>query len=111
MTPQRGRPRTILGLACPAPAQAAFRLLVERCLRVVPDPRAEDLAPYGGIAGPKDPPILVAAVREGCPWLVTFNVLDFEPGHPKVTVLRPGDFVLRVRDRLAHLTPGPGEGD
>ena len=86
-----------------------FRLLVDRCLRVVPDPSPEDLAPHTGIADPKDLPILVAAVREGCPWLVTFNLRDFRPGHPDVTVLRPGDFVLRVRDLLAHLTLGPDD--
>jgi len=49
----------------------------------------------------KDLPILVAAVREGCPWLVTFNVRHFLPGHPHVTVLQPGEFVSRVRDLLA----------
>jgi hypothetical protein len=35
---------------------------------------------------------------------VTFNGRHFEPGHPAVTALRPGDFVLRVRDLLAGLT-------
>jgi hypothetical protein len=35
--------------------------------------------------------------------LVTFNVRHFQPGHPGVTVLRPGDFVLRVRELLAYL--------
>jgi len=85
-------------------ALPAFRLLVSRCLRVVPDPRPEDLMPHAGIADPKDLPILVAAVREGCPWLVTFNVRHFQPGHPNVTILRPGDFVLHVRGLLAHLS-------
>jgi len=85
-------------------ALPAFRLLVSRCLLVVPDPRPEDLMPHAGIADPKDLPILVAAVREGCPWLVTFNVRHFQPGHPNVTILRPGDFVLHVRDLLAHLS-------
>jgi hypothetical protein len=85
-------------------ALPAFRLLVSRCLRVVPDPRPEDLAAYAGAADPKDLPILVAAVREACPWLVTFNVRHFQPGHPEVTVLRPGAFVLRVRGLLAHLS-------
>lgn len=84
-------------------ALPAFRLLVSRCLRVVPDPRPEDLAPYAGAADPKDLPILVAAVREVCPWLVTFNVRHFQPGHPEITVLRPGNFVLHVRDLLTHL--------
>lgn len=85
-------------------ALPAFRLLVSRCLRVVPDPRPEDLATHAGAADPKDLPLLVAAVREACPWLVTFNVRHFQPGLPDITVLRPGDFVLRVRDLLAHLS-------
>jgi len=81
----------------------AFRLLVSRCLRVVPDPRPEDLVIYAGAADPKDLPILVVAVREACPRLVTFNAPHFRPGLPDVTVLRPGDFVLHIRDRLAGL--------
>jgi hypothetical protein len=90
---------------------STFRLLVDRCLRVVPDPHPEHLAPHIGRADPKDLPILVAAVRENCPWLVTFNLRDFQPGHPDVTVLRPGDFVLRVRDRLVHLVLEPDKVD
>ena len=83
-----------------------FRLLVSRCLRVVPDPQLEDLVPYEGIADPKDLPILVAAMRQDCHYLVTFNVRHYQPGHPDVTVLRPGEFVSRVRSLLAHLDPG-----
>ena len=56
-----------------------------------------------GMANPEDLPILVAAAREGCPWLVTFNVRHFRPGHPNVQVLRPGDLVLRIRSILAGL--------
>jgi hypothetical protein len=84
-------------------ALPGFRLIVSRCLRVVPDPAPADLSPQTGLADPKDLPILVAAMREKCPWLVTFNVRHFKPGHPDVTVLRPGGFLLRVRDLLAHL--------
>jgi hypothetical protein len=84
-------------------ALPAFRLLVSRCLRVVDNPLPEDLDSWAGMADPKDLPILVAAAREGCPWLVTFNVRHFKPGHPDVTVLRPGDLVLRVRELLAAL--------
>jgi hypothetical protein len=85
-------------------ALPAFRLIASRCLRVVPDPSVTDLQPYRGLADAADLPILVAALREGCPWLVTFNVRHYQPGHPGVAVLRPGDFLLRVRDRLARLT-------
>jgi hypothetical protein len=91
-------------LAQKVPGQLpAFRLLVSRCLRIVPRPAAEDLFAYAGLANAKDLPILVAAVREGCPFLVTFNVRHYQPGHPDLSVLRPGEFVLRVRDQLAHL--------
>ncbi|MBS1250707.1 MAG: hypothetical protein MAG431_02302 [Chloroflexi bacterium] len=80
-----------------------FRLIVSRCLQVVPDPKPEDLIPYKGAADLKDLPILIAAVREHCPYLVTFNVRHFQPGHESVKVLRPGDFVLSIRDQLSHL--------
>jgi predicted nucleic acid-binding protein len=84
-------------------ALSRFRLLVDRCLQVVPDPSSEDLSKHVGSADPKDLPILIAALRESCPWLVTFNVRHFEPGHPDVQILRPGEFVLRVRDLLTRL--------
>lgn len=89
-------------------ALPTFRLLVARCLHVVPDPTPEDLSPHTGAADPKDLSILVAALRESCPWLVTFNVRDYEPGHPDVTVLKPGDFVQHIRYLLAYLALKPG---
>ena len=88
-------------------ALPAFRLLVARCLRVVPNPSPPDLTPHAGRAHTQDLPILAAALREGCPWLVTLNVRHFQPGHPDLTVLHPGELVLRIRDQLARL---PGEG-
>jgi hypothetical protein len=81
----------------------AFQMIVHRSLQVVPDPTPDDLEPYTGLADPEDLPILVAAVQERCPWLVTFNLRHFQPGHPSVTVLRPGDFIVRVRELLALL--------
>jgi hypothetical protein len=84
-------------------ALPAFRLIISRCLHVVPDPQPNNLLPHAGLADPKDLAILVAALREGCPWLVTFNVRHFQPGHPDVTTVRPGEFVSHVRDLLAHL--------
>jgi len=85
-------------------ALPAFRIIVNRSLRVVPDPEPTELAPYAGLADPKDLPILVAAVREGCPWLVTFNVRHYRPGHPAVQVMPPGDLLQRVRTMLAGLS-------
>jgi hypothetical protein len=32
----------------------------------------------------------------------TLNIGHFQPGHPSVTVVRPGEFVLHVRDWLAR---------
>ena len=84
-------------------ALPAFRLIVSRCLRVTADPVPADLTSHVGRADPADLPLLVAALREGCPWLVTFNMRHYRPGHPEVTVLRPGDLILRVRDLLAGL--------
>lgn len=84
-------------------ALPAFRLIVSRCLRVTTDPAPGDLIPYAGLADPADLPLLVAALREGCPWLVTFNMRHYRPGQPQVLVLRPGDLIQRVHDLLAGL--------
>ncbi len=80
-----------------------FRLVVSRSLNVVPDPSHEDVRGRAGLADPKDLPILVAALKSGCPWLVTFNLRHYRPGHPNVKVLRPGGFVRRVREALAYM--------
>ncbi|MCS7179567.1 MAG: hypothetical protein N0A03_09945 [Anaerolineae bacterium] len=85
--------------ASPLPRQ----LIVHRCLRVVPDPEPRELRPYIGLAGPEDLPILVATIREGCLRLITFNVRHFRPGHSSVRVLRPGDFIIWVREVLAMM--------
>jgi len=84
-------------------ALPAFRLLVSRCLQIVPSPAAIELSAYSQLADPKDLPILVAALRTNYTWLVTFNGRHFQPGHTSMTVLRPGDFVLRVRELLTYL--------
>jgi hypothetical protein len=85
-----------------------FQLLVDRCLHVTPDPTPDELRERVGLAHPKDIPILAAALREKCPWLVTLNLADYRPGHPGVAVLRPGDFLLRVRDLLTRLSDARG---
>ncbi len=84
-------------------ALPAFHLIVSRCLQVTPTPSATECLPYHGLADPKDLPILVAAVREQCPMLITFNGRHFQPGHPDVLVLRPGEFIRRTRYLLSQL--------
>lgn len=84
-------------------ALPAFHMLVSRCIQRVPAPDADKLVAYRGLADEKDLPILVAAIMSECPFLATFNVRHYQPGSPQVRVLRPGDFVLRARERLAQL--------
>lgn len=84
-------------------ALPAFRLLVSRCLKIVPDPTQEDVQDHIGLADVTDLPILVAALQAQCAWLVTFNTRHYRPGHATVQVLPPGDFLLRVRDLLIQL--------
>lgn len=84
-------------------ALPAFQLLVSRSLKIVEDPDPKQVAAHRGLAHPEDLPILVAAVRENCDLLTTFNLLHYQPGHPSVTTLKPGDVVLRIRYLLARL--------
>jgi len=84
-------------------ALPAFRHLTSRCLKVVSNPKTAVIQSFMGKADKKDLPILVAAACENCTWLVTFNIKHFQPGIPSITILRPGDFILRVRDLLTLL--------
>lgn len=84
-------------------ALPAFQMLVQRCLQIVPAPKQTELAKYDGLADGKDLPILVAALREQCTWLVTFNIRDYRPGHQDVTVCRPGAFLQEVRHVLGRM--------
>jgi len=84
-------------------ALPAFRLLVQRCLVVVSDPEPEDLADYKDLADEKDLPILGAALKEKCSWLVTFSVRHYKPGHPDIAILKPGAFLSEVRYLLSRL--------
>lgn len=84
-------------------ALPAFHLIVNRCLQVTANPKPDELLAYQDQAHPKDLPMLVAAAQQGCAWLVTFNLRDYQPGIASVTVLEPGDLLLRIRDLLASL--------
>jgi predicted nucleic acid-binding protein len=77
-----------------------FRQLVRCCLQVVPDPELDDLSPYHGQADPKDLPLLVAALREKCSFLLTFNTRHYFPTTNTITIKRPGDFLLIIRESL-----------
>lgn len=85
-------------------ALPAFQLLVSRSLKVVVDPEPAEMEAHIGSADPADLPILIAAKREGCKLLATFNIRHYQPGIPSVTVLKPGDLVLRVRYLLSQLS-------
>jgi hypothetical protein len=84
-----------------------FRLLVDRCLAVVTNPTVDQVAPFDSLAVRQDRSILAAAVINNCPWLVSFNVRHFQPGHPAVTVLPPGDFIRKIRYLLSSLSGEP----
>ena len=81
-----------------------FRLIVSRSLRVILDPELKELRKYKGQADPKDLPILVAAIREKCSSLLTFNVRHYNPTAGKIAVQRPGEFVKTVRAVLLQIT-------
>jgi predicted nucleic acid-binding protein len=84
-------------------ALPVFRALVRTALREVPDPSLDSLKPWTGRADPKDLPVLVAAIVNGCRYLVTFNKRDyFDPPEP-LEVVEPGELVQRVRKELAAL--------
>ena len=90
-------------------AVPAFRDLVGACVRVVPDPTADEVVALSGRAHPKDLPILTAAVRDECDVLVTFNEKDYRPGHQDVEVMTPGVLVQRVRRLVAWAGARSGE--
>lgn len=82
-----------------------FRLLVQRCLTVVPVPSVEDVVKLAGQADQKDTPILAAALNNHCTHLLTFNTRHFRPIETKLVVQTPGDFLKSVRGWLSLLAP------
>jgi predicted nucleic acid-binding protein len=84
-------------------ALPAFRLLAEAAVRWVDDAGVEDEDRFRGQADDKDMPILVAAVRDECQTLLTFNVRHYKPGGGAIRIERPGDFLGRLREHLAAL--------
>lgn len=84
-------------------AMETFELLVKRSLDVVPAPSKETVRRHAGRADWKDVPHLACALEHGCAYLVTYNTKDYAPGHPDAQVVRPGELVRRVRERLTGL--------
>ncbi len=80
-----------------------LRLLLSRALRIVPDPTPAELRTHAGQADPKDLPLLVAALREDCPYFVTFNTRHYFPADESIKILRPGDLILTIRQTLGQL--------
>jgi len=69
----------------------------------VEDPDQSQIQPLVGQAEAKDLPILAAALSKGCQYLVTFNVRHYQPSAGIITVLRPGEFLLKLREQLSRL--------
>lgn len=91
--------RTKLPAALPA-----YRALVSAAnLKVAPFPSAEQVQAYRGQADEKDLPHLAAACLAGCQYLVTHNTKDYWPQPGLIEVLKPGEFLTRVRVQLAQL--------
>jgi len=86
-------------------ALPAFRLLVESAVRLVDDPPENELVPLQGQAQAEDLPLLAAALLHRCHYLVTFNVKHYYPEGEKIIVLRPGEFLYRLRQQLMRLIP------
>lgn len=83
-----------------------FHLLVSRSLRIIGDPQPNELIAYEGQSDPKDLAILVAALKEGCSYLLTFNVRHFTPTTPDILVQQPSGFLITVRSLLGTLNDG-----
>jgi len=86
-------------------ALPAFRLLVQSAVRLVDDPRENQLVSLQGQAHAEDLPLLAAALLHRCHYLVTFNVRHYHPEGEKIIVLRPGEFLYRLRQQLVGLIP------
>jgi predicted nucleic acid-binding protein len=84
-------------------ALPAFRALVEAACHPVDDPTEAQIAVLRGQGDPKDIPILAAALRADCDWLLTFNTKDFRPASGQTRVAQPGAFIDSLRRMLEEL--------
>jgi predicted nucleic acid-binding protein len=86
-------------------ALPAFRLLVESATRLVDDPHENQLVSLKGQAHAEDLSLLATALLYRCHYLVTFNVKPCYPEGEKIMVVRPGEFLYRLRHQLMGLIP------
>ena len=86
-------------------ALPALRLLIGEAVTIVDDPSPEELEDFEGQADTDDLPLLVAAVKNGCRYLLTFNTRDYYPNleTTDLEILPPGEFLHRMREQLAAL--------
>jgi len=84
-------------------ATGDFDRLVNRSLTVRKPPSREALLSHVNRADWKDLSHLVSALEANCRYLTTYNVEDYEPGHPDLKIVRPGTLVRRVREKLSSL--------
>jgi hypothetical protein len=82
---------------------ATFRAIARDCLRVVPDPADNQIAPFAEMADVDDLPILVAAIAGGAHRLISFNTRHFWPPPSLIRVERPGEFLASLRLQIAGL--------
>ena len=73
---------------------------------IINDPKPGELIACKQQADPKDLPILVAALKERCSYLLTFNVRHFAPTTPDIIVQQPSGFLITVRSLLGMLKDG-----
>jgi hypothetical protein len=80
-----------------------YHLLVSRSLRIIGDPQPGEVIAYEGQADPNGLPILVAALKEGCSYLLTFNARHFTPATPDIIIQQPSSFLITARSLLGML--------
>lgn len=86
-------------------ALPALRVLIGEALAIVDDPPLETLEEFEGLPRADDLPLLVAAVKNDCRYLLTFNGRHYHPDREAadIEVLPPGEFLRRIREQLAAL--------
>ncbi|MFB6098967.1 MAG: PIN domain-containing protein [Salinibacter sp.] len=78
-------------------ARSALDDLIEHGVHRVDDPAPDLEDEFCARADDKDAIHLAAAVVHDCRYLATYNVEDYQPGHPDVEVVRPGRLVEKLR--------------